>query len=191
MVDTKKLSDLNLYYIHGYLSSPNSTKGVLFKEKLNAKPINYRDCEPEDLIISDCVKRINETIIDDDNITLIGSSLGGLLAAKTALINNSVEKIILLNPAIIPPSFNIKKIHDMPPRILSEMQDSKLFEQKISSEIFIILGTEDETVPNSWGVFFASVHEAIVKFLHDDHSFSYNINQLPKIIGKYLNKSIN
>ena len=79
----------------------------------------------------------------------------------------------------------------MPPRILSEMQDSKLFEQKISSDIFIILGTEDETIPNSWGVLFAGVQEATVKFLHDDHSFSYNINQLPKIIGKYLNKSIN
>jgi predicted esterase YcpF (UPF0227 family) len=191
MVETKKQSDLKLYYIHGYLSSPISTKGVLFKEKLNAKPINYRDCEPEDLIISDCVKRINETIKDDDNITLIGSSLGGLLAAKTALINTSVKRIILLNPAIIPPSFDIKKIQDMSLRILSEMQDPKLFKQEISSEIIIILGTEDETVPNSWGVLFASVQEATVKFLHDDHSFSYKINQLPKIIGKYLNKSIN
>ena len=30
---------LKLFYIHGYLSDPNSTKGTLFKEKLNAKAI--------------------------------------------------------------------------------------------------------------------------------------------------------
>ena len=85
-----------IYYIHGYLSEPNSTKGTLFKEKLNAKAIKYRDCEPEDLVVSDCVKRIEEEIKNDDFAILIGSSLGGLLAAKTALDNSNVKHIILL-----------------------------------------------------------------------------------------------
>ena len=191
MTRNKNQGDFNLYYIHGYLSGPNSTKGVLFQKKLNAKAIKYRDCEPEKLIISDCVKKINDIIRDDDKPVLIGSSLGGLLAVKAALNNSLIKQIILLNPAIIPPSFDIKKIKDMPLRILSEMQDPKLFNQKISSDIIILIGTNDEIVSNNWGVLFARAQEATIKFLHDDHSFSNNMNQLPKIIGKYLNKSIN
>ncbi len=188
MTKNKKQSNYHLFYIHGYLSDPNSTKGTLFKEKLKAKAIKYRDCEPEELIISDCLKKIKETISMTDNPILIGSSFGGLLAAKTALENSFVKQIILLNPAIIPLSFDITKIKDIPIRILSEMKDSLLFNQKISSNIVILLGTKDEVIPNNWGLKFAKAQEATVKFLDDDHKFSYNMNQLPKIIGKFLNK---
>jgi hypothetical protein len=79
----------------------------------------------------------------------------------------------------------------MPKRILKEMRDPALFDQKINSDIFILLGINDEVVPNDWGILFAKKQNATVKFLDDDHSFSYNMNQLPHIIGKYLNKSIN
>ena len=113
-----------LYYIHGYMSEPNSTKGTLFKEKFNAKAIKYRDCEPEDLVISDSLDRIKNDIKNDENAVLIGSSLGGFLAAKTAQENDNVKQIILLNPAIIPPSVDISKLQGMPQRILSDMQDN-------------------------------------------------------------------
>ena len=43
-------------------------------------------------------------------------------------------------------------------------------------------------IPNDWGLKFAKAQEATVKFLNDDHSFSYNMNQLPEIIGEFLNK---
>jgi predicted esterase YcpF (UPF0227 family) len=179
-----------IYYIHGYLSEPYSTKGKLFKEKLNAKPIKYRDCKPEDLIISDCVKQIENEIKIDQKAILIGSSLGGFLAAKTALINQNVKHIILLNPAIIPPSVDIKKIQGMPLRILKDIQDSKLFNEKIDSNIDILAGTLDDVVPNDWVTEFANAQNVEVKFLIDDHSFSNNINKLPEIITDILDKSI-
>ena len=177
-----------LYYIHGYMSDPNSTKGTLFKEKLNARAIKYRDCEPEDLVISDCLKRIKSEIKDDKNVILIGSSLGGLLAAKTALENPNVKQIILLNPAIIPPSVDITKIQGMPQRILSDMQDVRLFEEKIDSDIFILAGKWDDVVPSDWVLEFARAQGVTVSFLDDDHSFMYNMNKLPDIIGDILNK---
>ena len=179
-----------LYYIHGYMSNPNSTKGILFKEKLNAKAIKYRDCKPENLLISDCLKRINKEIKDDKNVTLIGSSLGGFLAAKTAFENLNVEQLILLNPAIIPPSVDITKIQGMPQEILHDMQDKRLFKEKISSKIFILIGTKDEVLPLNWVIEFAKAQEATVRFLNDDHSFTNNMNQLSDIIGAILNKNI-
>jgi len=175
-----------LYYIHGYMSEPNSTKGTLFMEKLNAKAIKYRDCEPEELKIADCVLRINNEIKNDQNPILIGSSLGGLLAAKAALDNSNIKKLILLNPAIIPPFIDISKIQGMPQEILADMQDSRLFDEKIASEIYILLGTEDDVVPNKWGQEFAQAQKGIVKLYQDDHSFSNNLHQLPDIITSLI-----
>ncbi|HEC88989.1 MAG: hypothetical protein DRN12_02205 [Thermoplasmata archaeon] len=176
------------YYIHGYLSSPDGTKGRLFKEKLHTTPIKYRNGKPEDLIIRNCLERIDEAIKDDDNVILIGSSLGGFLAAETALNNKKVETLFLLNPAIIPPYIDISDIQGMPQRILRDMKDEKLFTIKIQADIYIILGTEDEVVPNSWGIEFAKAQEAQVLFLQDDHRLSRNIENLPDIILKLYKK---
>ena len=175
-----------LYYIHGYLSSPDSIKGMLFKEKLNAKAIKYRDCEPEDLIISDCLKRIANEIENDDNAVLIGSSLGGFLAARTALENSNVKKLILLNPAVIPPSVDINTIQGLPMSILVEMKDNRLFEKKMDADIIIFIGTEDDVIPADWSLEFAKIQEATIKFLHDDHSLTRNLNKLPEIISKII-----
>ena len=174
-----------LYYIHGYQSSPQSAKGRLFKQTLQAIPIAYREGKPEDLIIKNCLCRIAEVIQDDDNVVLIGSSLGGFLAASTALDHSNVKKLILLNPAIIPPTVNI---HDdsVPRRILNDMIDKRLFDQRITADITILRGTEDEVVPHEWVIQFALAQEATVIFFHDDHSFTKNLNHLPQIIQRIL-----
>jgi predicted esterase YcpF (UPF0227 family) len=168
------------------MSEPNSTKGTLFKEKLNAKAIKYRDCEPEDLKISDCLKRIKKEIENHDNVILIGSSLGGLLAAKSALDNSNVKQIILLNPAIIPLDVDITKIQGMPHEILIDMQDNKLFEKKIGAKINILAGTMDDVVPNKWVEEFAEAQDVKIRYLDDDHSFSLNLHKLPQIILELL-----
>ena len=175
-----------LYYIHGYQSTPDGDKGALFKEKLNAIAIKYRDCEPEYLIIADCLKRISEVIKNDENVVLIGSSLGGFLAASTALHHSNIKKLILLNPAIIPPSTNLEKHQGVPKSILENMIDVRLFENRLDADITILRGTEDDVVPNNWIVEFATAQEATVKFLHDDHRFSRSLTKLPAIISDIL-----
>ena len=136
--------------------------------------------------IKDCLKRIAEEITNDNNIVLIGSSLGGFFAVKTAYDIQNVKKIILLNPALIPPSIDINNIHDMPKKILGDMQDKRIFEEKINADIFIIMGTEDEIIPIDWILKFAKIQETTVKFLIDDHRFTRNIKILPAIINNYL-----
>jgi predicted esterase YcpF (UPF0227 family) len=171
-----------LYYIHGYMSEPNSTKGTLLKKTLNVQPVKYRDCPPEQLIISECVNNIKKTIENDQNTILIGSSLGGLLAVKTAKNNPNVKQLILLNPAIIPPDYDINQIQGMPYNILKDMQDPGLFNEKIKTKIDLILGTQDDVVPNSWGIKFAEIQQAKLHFLEDDHGLTQNLEKLPEII---------
>jgi len=60
-----------LYYIHGYMSNTKSTKGILFKEKLNAIPIKYRDCKPEEIVIPECLDKIKKEIEKDKGIRFI------------------------------------------------------------------------------------------------------------------------
>ena len=174
-----------LYYIHGYQSDPTSTKGTLFNKTLHAKAIKYRDGKPEDLLIADCLRRIADVIKDDNEVVLIGSSLGGFLAAKTAL-SHPVKHLILLNPAIIPTTVDITKIQDMPQRILFDMKDDNLFEKKMASEITILRGTKDDVVPDEWVLAFAKAQEATIRLFNDDHSFTHHMTQLPEIIAKII-----
>ncbi len=186
MSKNNRLNHFKLYYIHGYLSSPDSTKGTILKEKLNVKPLKYRECRPEDLVISECIKNIEEEIKNDENPILIGSSLGGFLSAKIALNNKKIKKLILFNPAIIPKDYDIKKIKDMPQRITKDMKEPNFFTKKIPADIYIFNGTNDDVVPNNWVIDFAKAQEAEIRFLHDDHSFSKNIEKIPEYIEKIL-----
>jgi len=175
-----------LYYLHGYESSPAGTKATLLKQTLNAVPITYREGRPEDLHIAACLDRISTAIRNDSHVDLIGSSLGGFLAASTALTHPNVTRLILLNPAIIPPTTDISTIAGMPQRILREMINPNLFEEKINAIITILRGTHDEIVPDDWILTFALAQQATLRLLDDDHQFSKNLQKLPAIISKIL-----
>lgn len=174
-----------IFYIHGYLSSPDGTKAQLFHQLLDAHPIRYRSIPAEQLVIKDCLKEIEKAIQKETNPCLIGSSLGGFLAAKTALLHH-VHTCILLNPAIIPPYVDISTIQGMPKRIIQNMKDESLFSKRITSRFIILLGTEDEVVSNEWDLAFAKAQEATVHFYHDDHRFSHHMDELPMIINEFL-----
>jgi predicted esterase YcpF (UPF0227 family) len=178
-----------LYYIHGYQSSPNSAKARLFREKLNVQAIAYHYGKPEELVISDCLKRISEEIEEDREVVLIGSSLGGFLAAEIALENSFVKSLVLLNPLLIPPSQDVSKIEGIPARILYELRDDRLFVDKMRSETTVLIATDDELLPPNWVLEFAMAQEATVRFLHDDHSFTRHLCMLPSIVHKITKES--
>jgi predicted esterase YcpF (UPF0227 family) len=177
-----------LYYLHGYQSSPTGEKATLLKKTLHAIPIPYNENTPEELIISQCLTRISKTITNDPQVILIGSSLGGYLAASTALTHQNVQQLILLNPAIIPPEIDLTTIEGVPLRILQEMKDPRLFQQKIPAPITILRGTLDDVVPDEWILQFAQAQAATITLFNDDHRFSKNLQRLPEIISELLLK---
>ena len=76
----------------------------------------------------------------------------------------------------------------MPQSILIDMQDERLFNEKIMSDIYVLVGTYDDVVPNNWSEEFAKAQDATIKFYKDDHSFTQNIDNLPSIISSILNE---
>jgi pimeloyl-ACP methyl ester carboxylesterase len=175
-----------LYYLHGYQSNPDGEKATVLKKTLQAVPITYRDGSPEELVISRCLNRISAFIQNDHDIVLIGSSLGGFLAAATALTNANVRRLILLNPAIIPPDVDLHTIQGIPLRILQEMSNPRLFREKIPASVTILRGTLDDVVPDEWILRFAKAQNATIQLYNDDHRFSKNLQNLPGIITKLL-----
>jgi len=90
-------------YLHGFASSPQSRKACFFAGKLRADGFTV---EIPDLAAGDFGHltmsrqlRIVETLLQDGRTILMGSSLGGYLAALSAARQPDVAKVILLAPA--------------------------------------------------------------------------------------------
>lgn len=88
-------------FIHGLESSNRGTKGVFFKQRY------------PDMIIGDFhgslaqrMRSLNALLADNTSLIIVGSSLGGLMAAMYACDNpGRVKKLVLLAPALTHPDF--------------------------------------------------------------------------------------
>ena len=69
------------------------------------------------------------------------------------------------------------------------MKENDFFTLKIKTKMFIIIGTEDKIVPNSWSIKFAEIQNANILLLKDDHRLSKNLDNLPKIINLIINQN--
>ena len=112
-------------FIHGQESSSQGTKGIFF-----------RNLFPEMIIpdfsgeVSERMVKLEELLRDKDEITIIGSSLGGLMAALYSFENKErIKKLILLAPAINLSEFN------------------PYLSKKISMPVYVFHGREDELIP--------------------------------------------
>lgn len=93
---------MTILYLHGFASGPQSTKGVAFEKHFAAKGIaiermNLRVPSFEHLRLSAMLATVHAAITD--SAILIGSSLGGLTAARVAERDPRVRAVILMAPA--------------------------------------------------------------------------------------------
>ena len=83
-------------FIHGLESTGRGTKGVFFRER-------YPEMIIEDFwgSFQERMERLETFLAGKDDLLLIGSSYGGLMAAVYACLNEErVKKLILLAPAL-------------------------------------------------------------------------------------------
>src|SRR5687768_10332668 len=94
-----------ILYLHGFASGPRSTKGVAFAEHLARRGVavdrlDLRVPSLEHLRLSRMIDTVQAAIGSPrDRIVLVGSSLGGLTAARVAERDPRVSGLILLAPA--------------------------------------------------------------------------------------------
>jgi uncharacterized protein len=97
------MADRRFLYLHGFASGPNSSKARYFRDRFAALgiPLDVLDLEQGDfagLTLSGMLRTIRKAAADTPAV-LIGSSLGGYLAALYAARHSEVERLVLLAPA--------------------------------------------------------------------------------------------
>lgn len=93
---------MKILYLHGFASGPQSKKGVEFDRYFTARGhsverLNLRVPSFEHLRLSAMIDTVRAAI--DGPVVLIGSSLGGLTAARVAERSDRVRACVLLAPA--------------------------------------------------------------------------------------------
>lgn len=93
---------MKILYLHGFASGPQSTKGVAFETHFAARGIaiermDLRVPSFEHLRLSAMIDTVQAALAEDSIV--IGSSLGGLTAARVAERDPRVRAVILLAPA--------------------------------------------------------------------------------------------
>jgi len=99
-----------LLFLHGFASSARSTKAQYLREKLKSLPrveFHTLDFNPtpkdfEYMTTTGLINRLRQYVLDHHlgNISVIGSSYGGLIALYYAQRFGGVEKMLLLAPAL-------------------------------------------------------------------------------------------
>ncbi|MBW1690351.1 MAG: alpha/beta hydrolase [Deltaproteobacteria bacterium] len=139
-------------FIHGQESSSQGTKGLFFKEHFPemiipdfAGPLETR------------MSKLNEILSAKRGIIMIGSSLGGLMAALYAFQNqDKITKLILLAPALNLPEF------------------TPYLREKLALPVYVFHGKNDKLIPMERIQEIAKTVFANLAFtlLDDDHRLS-------------------
>lgn len=99
----------NILYLHGFASSGQCTKAQYLRKKLKAFQVEFHavDLNPthkdfEYMTTTGLINRVRQYVLDHhlENINVIGSSYGGLIAVHYAHRFGGVEKMLLLAPGL-------------------------------------------------------------------------------------------
>jgi pimeloyl-ACP methyl ester carboxylesterase len=115
---------VNIFYLHGFASSPGSTKVGYFTERLRDHGVELRcpDLNQPAFRTMTMTRMIEQLTSEmarlEGPVTLIGSSLGGTLAILVASMQPArVDRVILLAPAVM---FAKPGHHLLPPERVDE-----------------------------------------------------------------------
>jgi uncharacterized protein len=115
----------HVFYLHGFASSPNSTKVGYFSDRLREHGVTVRcpDFNQPDFSTLTLTRMLDQLAtelgaLDGNRATLIGSSLGGTLAILAAArFPPQVDRLVLLAPAVM---FAKPGHHLLPPERVEE-----------------------------------------------------------------------
>jgi pimeloyl-ACP methyl ester carboxylesterase len=116
---------VRVFYLHGFASSSQSTKAAFFRERLHARHVpvvtpDFNEPEFASLTMTRMLDQLGREIssVQNDPITLMGSSLGGTLAILAAArFGPRIDRLVLMAPAVM---FAKPGHHLLPPERIDE-----------------------------------------------------------------------
>lgn len=120
----------HVVYLHGFASSPGSSKATRFRTELEARNVGF-SCpdfnEPEFETLTTTrmlsqVRRVLDTVTDGP-VALVGSSLGAFVAVHAAALDTTsrIDRLVLLAPAL---DFGGNRLRQLGPAGIDEWRRS-------------------------------------------------------------------
>jgi uncharacterized protein len=191
---------VRIIYLHGFASGPNSRKAQYFRERFAAQGIRIEipAMDQDDfhgLTITGQL-RVIESLAAGEPVRLIGSSMGGYVAALYAALHPETERLVLLAPAFYfterwPQSLGAAKVEawkrtgSMPVFHYSENGMREIGYQLVEDgaqypaapnfhqPALIFHGTQDTVVPASYSEEFVAGHpNARLQLLDSGHELN-------------------
>ncbi len=116
----------HVVYLHGFASSPDSSKAVRFRRELESRGVGFscpdlNEPEFETLTTTRMLGQVREVLdgITEKPVAIVGSSLGAFVAVHAAARDTAghVDRLILLAPAL---DFAGNRLHQLGPTGLDE-----------------------------------------------------------------------
>lgn len=154
-----------LVYLHGFLSSPRSQKGLWLRDAAQKEEIGFLapDLNRSPLEVKALLDHLAEEHCADE-LFVVGSSLGGFYAYYLAQI--SAATTALLNPAMVPWKYAGQWLGEQPldeggsiwvkPSYPEELKALAVTHAARPQRILAVLGTADQTL--DWHESFAILH---------------------------------
>lgn len=202
-------------YLHGFASGNNALKANFFKAKLSECGINLvtPDLNEDDftnLTMTRQIEHVKKLIDPTIPITLLGSSMGGLLALILAQELGNIQRIILFAPAIqmakrwmkrapeqlekwkndgytLVHHYGYKKEMPLNYKFIEDL--AGYTEEKFTRELptLIFHGTQDTTVPHEVSAKYAKNKDYVSYYeLSSDHSLENQVNYMWQIIRPFM-----
>lgn len=187
-----------MLYLHGFGSGPDSNKAIALAERLAASGValeipDLNGGDFERLTITGQLERVEKAAAGEP-VCLIGSSLGGYLAALYAARHPEVTRLVLLAPA-----FGFARIYlaTIGPELAREgertgwlpvyerrvwwglIEDARGYEEfpDVTQPTQIIHGLRDEVVPAASSEEFVRRHpQARLQLVDDDHELLASVD---------------
>lgn len=135
-----------IVYIHGYGSSPTSRTATAIKEAFPDEkfvcPHLDHDLEPEHT--KKVLDALAKKLADEDDVVIIGSSMGGFWADYMAAVHGF--KTVLINPAL-KPSETMKRFGASPATLAKYAALENLTHRHSRFHVVTFYGSEDKIVP--------------------------------------------
>jgi pimeloyl-ACP methyl ester carboxylesterase len=120
---------MHVFYLHGFASSPKSTKAGYFASRLAAHSVtlhtpDFNQPDFSSLTITRMVSQVTAAIerLPEGPVVLIGSSLGAFVAVQVALaLPGRVDRLVLMAPAL---AFDATRTRHLGDRAHDEWRDT-------------------------------------------------------------------
>ncbi len=201
-------------YLHGFASSPSSRKARFFEERFRELGIGLEipalaEGDFRNLTITAQLEVI-ERVCRDEAVSLIGSSMGGYLAALYAARHPEVKKLVLLAPAF---SFASRWPETLGEQAMEQwkrtntlevfhysegrpvelgyqlIEDASRYEAypEFSQPVLIFQGRNDTVVPPEYAEAFAARHRnASLRLLDSDHDLVNVLDEMWRGTEEFL-----